>query len=382
MRPCLRGIIQRTPTCCVSRNTPVRLSPMTLFQPSSGCSSAGAPQVAPALLTRMSMGAPAAAATASTKGFTFSGRDRSPTTRTAVTPRSRCRLRHRRVELVGLARGDDDLRAHLAERARHREAQSARAAGDQRRSAFEVEGITHAHAGSLHSARIASLTAAEVMHRIAEGHVDHGQALEIVADRELVGHAHAAMQLDRLLAHEARGPADVVLGRGDVAPAQAASSRSSWTWAAHRPVARMLIERAWVACTNMSAMRCCSAWKRPIGWPNCLRDLVYSMVVAFVASMAPTASAHSAAMPRSTARSSSAVASPSPSSLARGQLHVVEGHIGGTASVLRAIAHQANAWRIRIDQEHREPVRRSCALTRSRSATPPSGTVAFAPLST
>ena len=43
----------------------------------------------------------------------------------------------------------------------------------------------------------------------------------------------------------------------------------------------MLIERAWVACTNMSAMRCCSAWKRPIGWPNCLRDLVYSMVVAF-----------------------------------------------------------------------------------------------------
>ena len=50
-----------------------------------------------------------------------------------------------------------------------------------------------------------------------------------------------------------------------------------------------------------------------MGWPNCLRDFVYSMVVAFVASMAPTASAHSAAMPRCTARSSAAVASPTPS---------------------------------------------------------------------
>ena len=42
--------------------------------------------------------------------------------------------------------------------------------------------------------------------------------------------------------------------------------------------------------------------------------------------------------------------------LARGKLHVLEEHIGGTASVLRAVAHEAHARRIRIDQEYREPM--------------------------
>src|SRR5438105_4913528 len=54
-RPQRAGIIDFLPTCCVSTKTPVRLTLTSLSQASSGCSSAGAPQVAPALLTRMSM---------------------------------------------------------------------------------------------------------------------------------------------------------------------------------------------------------------------------------------------------------------------------------------------------------------------------------------
>ena len=38
---------------------------------------------------------------------------------------------------------------------------------------------------------------------IAEQGADHGQPLEVVADEQLVGHAHAAVQLDRLLAEGA-----------------------------------------------------------------------------------------------------------------------------------------------------------------------------------
>src|SRR4051794_7504330 len=54
-RPQRAGIIDLRPMCCVSTNTPVRLRFTSLSQASSGCSSAGAPQVAPALFTRMSM---------------------------------------------------------------------------------------------------------------------------------------------------------------------------------------------------------------------------------------------------------------------------------------------------------------------------------------
>jgi hypothetical protein len=47
----------------------------------------------------------------------------------------------------------------------------------------------------------------------------------------------------------------------------AASSASAFT------AAIMAIERACSVAMTMSTMRCCSAWKRPIGWPNCLRVL-------------------------------------------------------------------------------------------------------------
>src|SRR5688572_22150619 len=47
--------------------------------------------------------------------------------------------------------------------------------------------------------------AAEVVVGVAEGRLDHGQPLEVVADLVLHGHADAAVQLDRLLADVFRG---------------------------------------------------------------------------------------------------------------------------------------------------------------------------------
>ena len=54
----------------------------------------------------------------------------------------------------------------------------------------------------------------------------------------------------------------------------------------------------------MSATRWRSAWKVAIATPNCLRVFMYSTVMASVLSITPTASAQAAAMPMSTACSS------------------------------------------------------------------------------
>src|SRR6187399_215856 len=43
----------------------------------------------------------------------------------------------------------------------------------------------------------------QMMVDVAEHRVDHRQPLEVVADAEFFGHAHAAVQLNRLLADEA-----------------------------------------------------------------------------------------------------------------------------------------------------------------------------------
>src|SRR5579862_4176579 len=61
-----------------------------------------------------------------------------------------------------------------------------------------------------------SRKSAQMMIDVAVQRVDHRQALEIVADIELVGHAHAAMDLDRALADETARFADLRLrgGRG------------------------------------------------------------------------------------------------------------------------------------------------------------------------
>ena len=55
--------------------------------------------------------------------------------------------------------------------------------------------------------------ALQVMVDIAVERIEHGQPLEVMADIEFVGHAHAAMKLHRLLADEAAGLADLHLGR-------------------------------------------------------------------------------------------------------------------------------------------------------------------------
>ena len=54
--------------------------------------------------------------------------------------------------------------------------------------------------------------ARQVVLLVAEHEVDHGQPLEIVADRELVGDAHAAVHLHRALAAELARLADLHLG--------------------------------------------------------------------------------------------------------------------------------------------------------------------------
>src|ERR1041385_5039304 len=56
---------------------------------------------------------------------------------------------------------------------------------------------------------------AEVMVGVAEQGVDHGDALEVVADLVLHGHADAAVQLDRALADDAAGAADLHLRGAD-----------------------------------------------------------------------------------------------------------------------------------------------------------------------
>ena len=76
---------------------------------------------------------------------------------------------------------------------------------------------------------------------VAEQHVDHGHALEVVADLVFHRHADAAMQLDRLLADMLAGPADLHLGRGDrAAGARSGSSSAAITAANSRHAARLL----------------------------------------------------------------------------------------------------------------------------------------------
>ena len=62
---------------------------------------------------------------------------------------------------------------------------------------------------------------------VAELHLDHRQALEIVAADIFVGHADAAVQLDALLADEAHRLAELHLGLGDGAAPLAAPARPS-----------------------------------------------------------------------------------------------------------------------------------------------------------
>src|SRR5262245_59926175 len=55
----------------------------------------------------------------------------------------------------------------------------------------------------------------EMVVSVAEHRIDHGDALEVVADLVLHGHADAAMQLDRALTDDTTGASDLHLGGGD-----------------------------------------------------------------------------------------------------------------------------------------------------------------------
>jgi hypothetical protein len=67
--------------------------------------------------------------------------------------------------------------------------------------------------GQLHWLRRFRLReAVEMMVGVTELGVDRGEPLHVMADVQLVGHAHAAMQLDRLLAHVSPGATDQFLG--------------------------------------------------------------------------------------------------------------------------------------------------------------------------
>ena len=90
MRPYWRGIIERRPTSWLSRNRLRILRFMTLSHASTGWSSVGAPQVAPALLTRMSMWPKTSCAVDASRA-TFSSFRQSPAKMSARIPLlSRC----------------------------------------------------------------------------------------------------------------------------------------------------------------------------------------------------------------------------------------------------------------------------------------------------
>ena len=55
----------------------------------------------------------------------------------------------------------------------------------------------------------------------------------------------------------------------------AATEASSWPLATHQ-AAQYTADRMPSTSTSMSAQRCFTAWKLPIGRPNCTRSLAYS----------------------------------------------------------------------------------------------------------
>ena len=69
------------------------------------------------------------------------------------------------------------------------------------------------------SGRVFRGEALQVVLGVAEGLSDHGEPAERVADLQLLGHAHAAVELDRLLADVPAGVRHLDLGRGDRAGA-------------------------------------------------------------------------------------------------------------------------------------------------------------------
>src|SRR6266702_128567 len=112
-------------------------------------------------------------------------------------------------------------------------------------------------------------------------------------------------------------------------------------------VASIAMLRACSSAISMSTARCCSTWNVPIGTPNCRRVFRYSTVSSCMAAMAPTASAHKAAIASSTTRRISAKASP-------GLPIAASGSTATFASVSSAPRH---ARRRGVDQKQADALR-------------------------
>ncbi len=112
----------------------------TFCQPAAGNSSSGAPQVAPALLTRMSSDGKRSRDGGGERLRALRRRDVAGD-RVAVAQRRQ--LLAGRLDVVDLARRDDHTRARAHEAVRDHQADAARAAGHEGGLAGDVEQVAH-----------------------------------------------------------------------------------------------------------------------------------------------------------------------------------------------------------------------------------------------
>ena len=186
---------------------------------------------------------------------------------------------------------------------------------------------------------------------VAKLRVDCRHAFEVMTDLGFHGHADAAVNLDRLLADEAAGAADLHFRRRNRLPPLAPVVLAAIM------VASIAMLRACSTAISISAARCCNTWKLPMATPNCLRVFIYSTVVSCIAAMAPTASAHSAAIAASVMRSISGKAAPgSPIAAAASTRTLFKRHLGGAQAVHRGVTAHRNAGRGRIDKKQCQAV--------------------------
>ncbi len=105
----------------------------------------------------------------------------------------------------------------------------------------------------------------------------------------------------------------------------------------------------------MSTMRCCSTWNWLIGWPNCLRCLVYSSVPSCRRRSTPQASPQTATVASSITASTSGRPSPStPIRASAGTETFSKQHLRRARAVHGRIVAGGEAGRSLVDQEHRD----------------------------
>ncbi len=164
-----------------------------------------------------------------------------------------------------------------------------------------------------------------------------------------VGHAYAAMELDRLLADERgltiRSEPSLPIRRFRVRVGRRCRS----TWRRGSPSISP-VRRRW-SCRPCGAA---TPGTNRLATPNCLRVLMYSSVIALSVSMMPTASAHSATTARSTARTMRGSApSRGPSCASQPTATFDKRHFGGAQAIDGRILAHGDALGVPIDQKQR-----------------------------